>query len=362
MISDANPTGGDCGRLVETLRAVGKEPAMLIDAAGSSLVVVPYGGRVLGLFGSSSSKNFLWTNPALAAPDTARALYESDRWHNSGGDRTWLAPERDYFYPDFPDTKRYVQPRQFDAGSFRVECHNKRVVLLTEFDLDSYRTGAKVSVALRKEIELIGDPLRQKTSPIKQTALQFAGYRLSVSLSVDRPFTDDTCLGIWNLLQLPGGGMLFAPTYFRTEPTVFFGDIPAGHIVADRHYVRYLMSAPGEQKICISALATTGRLGYVRNDGAEWVLVVRQFDVDPIGGYRDVWPTHPDDDGYAVQACNINTQSLGIFAEMEYHAPVIDAHSRQSCRQDTSRVWAYHGEADAIAEAARVLLGVEVLA
>ena len=56
---------------------------------------------MLGLFAPGSEENFYWTNPALRSVE-ARAFYAGDDWHNSGGDRTWLAPEVDVFLPDFP--------------------------------------------------------------------------------------------------------------------------------------------------------------------------------------------------------------------------------------------------------------------
>src|SRR5262249_11254152 len=158
----------------------------------------------------------------------------------------------------------------------------------------------------------------------------------------------------------PGGGMMYAPTYFRTVPTVFFGDIPSGHVRVEDRFVRYQMEAPGEQKICISALASTGRLGYLRQESDIWVLVVRDFHIEPAGAYRDVGPTRPEDDGYAVQICNINAEYLGYFAELEYHAPAICAWSRRQSCHDSSDVWAYRGGREAIAEAAKYLLGVEL--
>jgi hypothetical protein len=323
--------------------------------------VLPYGGRILGLFAAESSPNFLWTHPALAAAETARELYESSRWHNSGGDRTWLAPERDYFYPGFPDTSKYVQPKQFDAGEFEVaEQNDQRIELRTQFTLRSFRAAADLRLELTKAVSFTTDPLETKSSPLAAGDLEFAGYRLETSLVALEPLAEDSCVGIWNLLQMPGGGAMFAPTYFRTEPTVFFGDIPTGHVRVEDRYVRYQMEAPAEQKICITALASTGRLGYLRQEGGAWVLVVRDFRIDPTGAYRDVWPTRPEDDGYAVQICNINAEYLGYFAELEYHAPALCAGAESHASRDVSDLWAYRGEREAIATAAKCLVGVDV--
>ena len=59
-------------------------------------------------------------NPALARAATAKEYFASKDWHNSGGDRTWLAPEVDFFFPNFPDLTSYFQPRGLDPGSYQV--------------------------------------------------------------------------------------------------------------------------------------------------------------------------------------------------------------------------------------------------
>jgi hypothetical protein len=119
------------------------------------------------------------------------------------------------------------------------------------------------------------------------------------------------------------------------------------------------MQAPGEQKISIPAIASIGRLGYWYAQGKYEVLIVRSFVVDPSGRYVDVWHTHPNDDGYAVQACNIQSKSLGNFAEMEYHAPAIGGTSGETVSHDISSVWSYRGGKAAIRQAAQLLLGAE---
>ena len=89
-------------QLMETLESVGK-PAQLWDSTdGTKALVLPHGGRILGLFAPGDDENFFWTHPALRAADTARAFYAGQQWHNSGGERTWLAPEVDFFFPKLP--------------------------------------------------------------------------------------------------------------------------------------------------------------------------------------------------------------------------------------------------------------------
>ena len=347
-------------QLLESLRTVGMSPATLTSSGGQSVIVLPYGGRILGLFSSASAKNVLWSHPALEYIQTASELYRSERWHNSGGDRTWLAPELDFFFPEYPDTTKYVQPKPLDSGRFRVAASESELTLSTEFVLRSHRLGIDLSIGLAKSVSLLPDPLRELRDVEPPGKLEYAGYQLRTSLDLQNPHPQQAWVGIWNLLQMPGGGELLAPTYHRTIPTVFFGDIPQGFLQVEDRLVRFRMAAPGEQKISISALATTGRLGYVYADGNQLVLIVRAFAVNPSGAYRDVWFTHPHDDGFAVQACNINTESLGRFAEMEYHAPAIGGDSGQSHMEDVSLVWTYRGDHEVIRWAAEFFLGVEI--
>jgi len=88
--------------LVATLTSADKPTETWSSPDGSAALVFPYGGRILGLFAPESEQNFFWTHPALDAEETARDFYKSAQWHNSGGDRTWLAPEVDFFFPNFP--------------------------------------------------------------------------------------------------------------------------------------------------------------------------------------------------------------------------------------------------------------------
>jgi len=61
-----------------------------------------------------------WTNPALESEESARTFFQSGGWHNFRGDRTWLAPEIDIFFPSFPSLEGYRHPRELDPGSYQV--------------------------------------------------------------------------------------------------------------------------------------------------------------------------------------------------------------------------------------------------
>ncbi|MSO23409.1 MAG: hypothetical protein EXQ58_09185 [Acidobacteria bacterium] len=56
----------------------------------------------------------------------------------------------------------------------------------------------------------------------------------------------------------------------------------------DDRLIRYRMSASGEQKIGIRAVATVVRVGYLYETDGRSALIVRNFSVNPSGEYIDV--------------------------------------------------------------------------
>ncbi|BBO33715.1 hypothetical protein PLANPX_3327 [Lacipirellula parvula] len=350
-------------QLIESLERASRPPLTLTGPSGETVLVLPHGGRVLGLYSSASSKNFLWTSAAISSPELAREHFGSDRWCNSGGDRTWLGPEIDFFYPHYPDTSRqYFQPRQLDPGRWVASRTPTRMIVENSLAVHSFRRGWTQSIRIRKTVSMISNPLADCEVGLTGE-LEFAGYQLHTSLELLDPLADNVEIGIWNLLQLPGGGEMVVPTYGPTTPVVYFGDIPQGDVRTEPRCVRYRMSAPNEQKIGVDAIATTGRAGYVREDDEDRSvasLVVRNFHNNLIGPYVDV-PLHtPERGGHAFQACNIDADYLGHFAELEYHAPAIGGPTGQSRSDDVSQVFAYRGPREIIAQAAQTLLGVTI--
>ena len=75
-------------QLPHVLEQINKPTKLFRSPDGTRVLVLPYGGRALGLYSPGSEENFYWTHPALEAEESAEAFYASDQWHNSGGDRT----------------------------------------------------------------------------------------------------------------------------------------------------------------------------------------------------------------------------------------------------------------------------------
>jgi len=352
--ADAPPTKS---RLVDVLTAAGKATQVVVHPDGTSVLLLPHGGRVLGLFAPGHDENFYWTHPALGAADTAKAFYDSKEWQNSGGDRTWLAPEVDIFLPKYPDTATYWQPRELDPGNYRVVNGEKGIELVNDLKLTLSRSGKEIELRMTKSVGPAANPLRHERN-LELAGVQYAGYTQYTRLEV-LGGGDGSMVGLWNLVQMPHGGDLLIPVYHKTEPKIWFGQVSSDDLIAGEHLIRYKMRAKGEHKLGVRAVATTGRVGYLYGAGEACSLIVRNFSVNPSGEYVDAPWKDPDDLGYSTQACNVNS-ALGAFSELEYHIPAIGGKTAGSRCDDAAQVWAFRGHEEAIRAAARRLLSEEI--
>jgi hypothetical protein len=338
--------------LIHTLGSAGKAPWMYECPDGSRVLALPHGGRVLGLFTAGSDENFYWTHPALESAASAAAFYASEAWHNSGGDRTWLAPEVDVFLPAFPDTAGYFQPRQLDPGRYEAVETGGRFRLVNRLTVTLSRTGEAVELEMAKSLAPAPDPLRYERA-VDLSGVTYAGYSQHTSLEL---LSGSGPVGLWNLVQMPLGGDLIVPTYTPSHPKIIFGNIAPEDLSASGRMIRFRMHAPGEHKIGIRAVATAGRVGYLHDcGGGIWSLIVRNFAVNPSGEYIDAPWDDTADLGYSTQACSVNS-GLGQFAELEYHIPAIGGATGRSRCEDTCQVWAYRGSRERVLAAAGALL------
>jgi hypothetical protein len=349
--------------LIATLKAVGKSTELYQTDDGTRILILPYGGRILGVFAPGSDENFLWTNSALDSAESARAYYASDDWQNSGGDRTWLAPEVDFFFPKFPniDISGYWQPRSLDPGNYELTKTGQGVKLTNRLNIDAFRSRKRLQLEITKSVESAPNPLRHDTQA-RSGPVEYAGHTLLTSLKILDPNPDGVPLvGLWSLTQMPHQGELFIPTYSKTEPRIYFGlaNAPPDELTMTDRLVRFKMRAAGEHKIGIRAAATTGRIGYIYSSGSKHALIVRNFFVNPSGEYADVPWTEPEDLGYSTQACSVNSR-WGMFSEMEYHVPAIGGNTGLNQIDDRSQLWAFRGSREDIVTISRILLSNEI--
>lgn len=347
-------------KLADILKNAGKDVSIHKGADGSEILILPHGGRILGLYAPENTENFLWTNKALDDEKTATEFYHSDEWCNSGGDRTWLSPEIDFFIPKFPDLSEYYQPRSLDPGNYTFKCLRNSVLLENQLTLIPLRHKKQIELNITKEITDAPNPLRyEKYFAELAKKMEYAGYTLKTTLKFTDNGDDNYNVSIWNLLQLPHGGSLIVPTYSNTQPKVYIGNIPAEDIIVNEQLILYHMRAKGGYKIGIKGFATTGRIGYLYNQGTLSSLVIRNFKIDPSGDYIDVPYDDINDFGYAVQACSADVEAY-TFSELEYHTPAIGKNTNQNHYTDNSQVWAFRASEEEIRKVAKILLSAHL--
>lgn len=345
-------------RLSQVVADAGKSTELFATPDGTQLLLLPYGARVLGLYAPGSDESFYWHNPLLDRVETARALFDDAGWHNTGGDRTWIAPELDTFFPDATSTQ-YWQPRPLDMSDYGVERIGDGIQLSREMTLHLARPNRDATLRLTKWFGPAPNPLRcERDMAAALGGIEYAGYTQRVTLeSLDTSAGSTPAVGIWNLAQLPPGGEMLVPTYSRAVLQKCFGDVPADHVTIEDHLLRVNADFPGSHKIAVKAAVLCGRTGYVYNSGDRWSLVMRNFLVNPSGQYIDVQRHDTDDFGYAFQMCRVDEVAFGSFCEMEYHAPALGAPPDPTQSEDLSQVWAFRGSHEAIGTIARKLLG-----
>jgi hypothetical protein len=344
--------------LTRTFGNLGMETLLKQNPDGSSVLLVAHGGRVLGLYPPNSNENFFWTHPLLESSESAKLLFASGVWHNSGGDRTWLAPELDFFFPNYPDIHTYRPPVALDPGSYRIVSSNEKVALVNSATLTNSRAGRELSVEIEKSIEACSDPLRSARTTLSIEKTRYAGYAQSTTLKLTSDAQTSSPVGLWNLIQLPIGGDLLVATSHAATPTVYFGDVSPSDLEIRPHVARWKTGALGVAKIGLSALLTTGRSGYLWRERDQSSLVIRNCFVDPSGDHVDAPKTNPSHIGDAIQGCCVNSEK-GQFSELEYHCAAIGGSTGHSHFRDVSQVWAYRGPVTEIRRIASVLLGYD---
>jgi hypothetical protein len=88
--------------LIATLKTVGKPTELHKTEDGTRVLILPYGGRILGVFAPGNDENFLWTNSALDSVESALSYYASDDWQNSGATEPGSLPKSNSSSPNFP--------------------------------------------------------------------------------------------------------------------------------------------------------------------------------------------------------------------------------------------------------------------
>jgi hypothetical protein len=346
--------------LASTLRSAGHPPLELSTPGQGALLVLPFGGRVIGLFAEPQGENFFWVNPALAEAGSAKAFLAGTGWVHTGGDRTWVSPEVEFHVADLADPwGTYSVPRAIDPGQYIVSMLGESIGMQNRARVKFHRRNTECEVEIEKWVRLIANPLRAEPWFNEIAEVAYAGYELSATLRLADARTTPP-ISLWSLAVVPPTGLMIVPIWGETKVRDLFEPTGSARLTATRHAVHFLIDGREQHKISVRAVALKGRAGYWRAASPQRsTLVVRSFGVNPSGDYVDTPWDAPDEVGYAFQS--YNGGSLSAFGELEYHTPAIGSRGGQNSCRDTSQLWAFSGPPALIRKIAGHLLGDESL-
>ncbi|MHA6482783.1 DUF6786 family protein [Paenibacillus sp. strain BS8-2] len=334
------------------------EFAALQGMDGSSLLVLPRGGRLLGLVpGKTDAPLPFWT-PATAA--------SRDHW-NVGGDRTWISPELEYFVDS---EGQYSVPGSLDPGNWTLESHSTEEIRLGMDGVLRHRTSAiPIKFQIKKRFTYAPNPLLQNGSTVSlaDPAVSYAGCETTTELSLEPLGNADHrteaegngYCNLWSILQLPSDGEALIPTFGGAQPLIMFADSPPETLGISPYGMRIPCGGSSKFKLSFDAIASTGRLGYIRRLSEDVsTLIIRQFAVQSAGIYPDYPPDQPSYRGSCVQVFNDGGQ-FGNFAELEYHAPALPIW-KPGQTSDHSTLFYFSGPPSSIKRIAEHMLGMPV--
>ena len=306
---------------------------------GERLLVLPFGGRVLGLY-PRPGLNVLWTNPALCAAGTAGTLLADSGWINSGGVRAWISPEFETHVRDprrFPET--YEVPHAVDPAAYEVlHADQQSVTLATAMTPMFHQSGCRVPLHLERRVSRLDEAGTDVPREVSH-----AGVAIDSTLAADGDLPDEVRPGLWTLLQLPGGGEFILPIRAGAEPAALIGE-PVYTIEKDR--LRCRVETDASFKFSLRADDCLGRMACIHRDGDHPALVTCRFPVREQSLYADAPCADLSDTGH-VQQVYVDDGGFGGFGELEYHAPALEAGTRETVT-DSSEIHAFTGPVEAL--------------
>jgi len=323
------------------------------------IIILEYGGRVLGPFAGDDGESLYWC-PAFLGDPAALGEVVSANGAGFGGERIWIAPEVQYNIRDRANLGMYRLQPQLDPGSYRLtRSAPGQWRLHQRMTLDAYNTpSGQKTLELDIRIAPQADPLRHLGAyPALVDGVQYAGYAQTITLSETR--SDAIMSQVWNLIQLNPGGHVLIPSSPCAEATDYHRGTPfAAALTPASGGFRFPITGAHIFKMGYKAAHMTGRAGYIntQDDGRAYLLV-RAFGNNPSALYIDEPADSPGHIGDSVQVYN-DGGALGGFGELECFGQAIGGAAGVSSATDTFRLWVYIGAPERITAIAEHLLGM----
>ncbi len=140
------------------------------EVNGGILIFIQQGARLLGMYPQSEGDNTLWLNMDL---ETNLAQHHT----LVGGNRLWIAPEKNFFYENPRDFEGYHVPAEIDPGQYTTVDVGENIIFENTFSLLEYDNNQLFDNSVeRRSFASIPDPY--------DTQLPYIGVAIDDSIAI----------------------------------------------------------------------------------------------------------------------------------------------------------------------------------
>ncbi|MHA1437713.1 MAG: DUF6786 family protein [Promethearchaeota archaeon] len=322
----------------------------------SSIVIIEYGGRPLGIFPKEGCYSLLWIAPNIR---------ETIEAHNRsiGGDRYWISPERDFFYKDPENWKDWFCPQKLDPANYEILANDeKSCTVSSPISVINQRTKERYDGEISRQFNLIEEPIK--------TGVDYCGLEFLDDCLFFKP---NLKINGWTLANVISGGhdnsgTVLVPTKPNPKPLSYFRIIPDDRLTIGENYIAYKIDVDAIYKLAIRPedinFDRPAKIGYVLRlpNSEDYGFLVKLSDDIPKSQKEcfDVARDHPDLEIGVVQSYNSESPDKPLlrYGEIELQLNLFKTIDNVSRGKVKHQLLGYIGNKDDILGVVEKYLGI----
>lgn len=317
-------------------------------------IVTRYGGRLLGPFADDQAESVLWITPAMKSEAEFKAFVENRAWC-LGGERFWVNPELRFFCkaPELFD-ETYTVQEAIDPGHYALEAGPDGIHLSMDVRLDDLNDGHVKEFSIHRRYAHAANPLQYIRS-CRDLKVDYCGYVQDVDLK-DRSPEVKMYLEPWTVTQVNPDGRFVTPFFGEFDFVDYYTPVREMQKLCDG-YAELRVTGDRKYKVCYRSAQTFGRMGFVKEWGGGWHLMIRNYYNDPSIPYCSEPWGDLGNRGCSTYYYN-DDLSNGGFGEFEHGGATIGLNANRSESHNSSSLWFFFGSQEDIGKIMKTLLGV----
>lgn len=313
-----------------------------------------FGGRLLGLFPSSEQPNTLWV------PEDIDSRLSSKDWL-LGGERLWVAPQRNYFFTDPHNFDGFRVPPDLDPGHY--EQKNNLSFANTFLLHDQHLKQEHHNCEIRRDFAMI------ETDPY-ESGLNFTGITIKDFLSIPNA---NISICAWSISMVPtigpqNPGTTLMPIANSSALVNYFDTTPSNRSSIEHSVARFLIDSKKPLKLAVTPdgiiWTNPAKVIYIAPfpNAQQWYCLIKRCDDLPKNQDECVDIPSNNQSGLkgAVQAYNHGYGSKMLYGEIELQFPkgIVNA-TNQIVSGGNHELLSYCGSKEEILNLAKQVLGTE---